>query len=189
MENQLLYEIYTAYAGELSLYLYSLCRDRELANDLLQEVFLKAMLSLPPDHGNFRAWLYKVARNLCFNALRNQKREIASDDPVAETGLLGEFQIRKENRSPLDHILESERNRRLYKGILQLSSTASQVILLQYFGGLSQKEIATVLGISPGNVRVIALRARVQLREHMEAYEKEGTDSVDTSKGGATDEL
>ncbi|MBQ4504776.1 MAG: hypothetical protein II983_03805 [Firmicutes bacterium] len=55
MENQLLYELYEAYAGELSLYLYSICRDRELSKDLLQEVFLKAMLSLSTDHTNFRA--------------------------------------------------------------------------------------------------------------------------------------
>ena len=47
---------------------------------------------------------------------------------------------------------------------LKLSPAAGQVITLQYFGGLSQKEIASVLGISSGNVRVIALRARTQLK-------------------------
>ena len=167
MENQLLYELYEAYAGELSLYLYSICRDRELSKDLLQEVFLKAMLSLSTDHTNFRAWLYKVARNLCYNAMRDRKREVLTEEDAATTV-----------PSPLEHILESERNRRLYDGILHLSSVAAQVITLQYFGGLSQKEIASILGISPGNVRVIALRARSQLKESMEQYEGGGADEL-----------
>ena len=178
MENQLLYELYEAYAGELSLYLYSICRDRELARDLLQEVFLKAMLSLPSDHANFRAWLYQVARNLCYNAMRDRKREVVSDDPTAATALPGGSDDRGTERSPLEHILESERNRRLYEGILKLSPMASQVIVLQYFGGLSQKEIASILGLSPGNVRVIALRARSQLKDHMEPYEGGGRDEL-----------
>jgi len=171
MENQLLYELYEAYAGELSLYLYSICRDREMSQDLLQEVFLKAMLSLPSDHTNFRAWLYTVARNLCYNAMRDRKREVISDDPTAAI-------VPLDGTSTLDHILESERNRRLYEGILKLSPTASQVIVLQYFGGLSQKEIASILGLSPGNVRVIALRARSQLKDHMESYEGGGRDEL-----------
>jgi len=178
MENQLLYELYEAYAGELSLYLYSICRDRELAQDLLQEVFLKAILSLPSDHTNFRAWLYQVARNLCYNAMRDRKREVVSDDPTAATALPGGADDRRVERPPLEHILESERNRRLYEGILKLSPMASQVIVLQYFGGLSQKEIASILGLSPGNVRVIALRARSQLKDHMEPYEGGGRDEL-----------
>ena len=119
MENQLLYELYETYAGELALYLYSICRDRELTKDLLQEVFLKAMLSLPSDHNNFRAWLYKVARNLCFNTIRDRKQEVVQEPLLEETV-----------SSPLDHILESERNRRLYESILKLSPAAGQVITL-----------------------------------------------------------
>ena len=173
MENQLLYELYETYAGELALYLYSICRDRELTKDLLQEVFLKAMLSLPSDHNNFRAWLYKVARNLCFNAIRDRKQEVVQE-PLLEEIV----------SSPLDHILESERNRRLYESILKLSPAAGQVITLQYFGGLSQKEIASVLGISPGNVRVIALRARTQLKAYMEPYEKDRELEDGQNEGG-----
>lgn len=178
MENQLLYELYETYAGELALYLYSICRDRALAQDLLQEVFLKAMLSLPPGHINFRAWLYKVARNLCFNAIRDRKREVVQETLTEETA-----------PSPLDHILESERNRWLYEGILKLSPLAEQVIILQYFGGLSQKEIASILGISPGNVRVIALRARMQLKNEMELYEKGEDSCKEPFEGGKQDEL
>lgn len=172
MENKLLCQLYETYASELSLYLYSMCRDRDLAADLLQEVFLKAMLSLSPEHTNFRAWLYKVARNLCFNESRRRKREVVAEPPEGEaTWASGGNDAAPPE--PLVEILARERNQQLYQGILQLSPVASQVILLQYFGGLSQSEIAQVLDISPGNVRVIACRAKNQLRKHMEGYEDE----------------
>ena len=47
MENELLRQLYRKYRRELYLYLYSLCKNHELAEDLLQETFLKALLALP----------------------------------------------------------------------------------------------------------------------------------------------
>ncbi|MEA4892494.1 MAG: RNA polymerase sigma factor [Peptococcaceae bacterium] len=70
MERDLLKNLYCRYARELYLYLYSLCRSHAMAEDLLQEVFLKALLSLSESHGNMRAWLYLVARNLCLNQMK-----------------------------------------------------------------------------------------------------------------------
>ena len=63
VDNQILLKLYSLYQKELYLYLYSLCGDRYLAEDLLHETFLKALLALPDGHSNMRAWLYMVARN------------------------------------------------------------------------------------------------------------------------------
>lgn len=79
MDKDMLRQFYRRYADEIYLYLYSLCKSRETAEDLMQEVFLKALLSLPDQNENLRAWLYKVARNACFNELRNRKRELQSE--------------------------------------------------------------------------------------------------------------
>lgn len=183
MENQLLYELYRTYADEIALYLYSLCKDRSVAEDLLQEVFLKAMLSLPSDHANFRAWLYRVARNLCYNEMRGRKREVPAE-PVDVESTLCEGQrgsgcgTPQTPQTPLEQLLEREKTDRLYEAILELPPVPSSVIVMQYFGELSQKEIAEVLGISPGNVRVIACRAREQLRRSMESYEGGERDEI-----------
>ena len=67
MDRDILRQFYRRYSREIYLYLYSLCKSRETAEDLMQEVFLKALLSLPDQNENLRAWLYKVARNACFN--------------------------------------------------------------------------------------------------------------------------
>ena len=76
MDNEILLKLYGLYHKELYLYLYSLCGDRHLAEDLLHETFLKALLALPDGHANMRAWLYMVARNLFYNQWKKNSREI-----------------------------------------------------------------------------------------------------------------
>lgn len=55
MDNKILEMLYRQYQKELYLYLYSLGGDRQLAEDLLHETFLKALLALPDGHTNMRA--------------------------------------------------------------------------------------------------------------------------------------
>ena len=76
VDNELFMKLYGAYQKELYLYLYSLCRNRHQAEDLLHETFLKALLALPDGHTNMRAWLYMVARNLFYN--QQKKNEMIS---------------------------------------------------------------------------------------------------------------
>ncbi len=80
MDSRILSELYKAYAREIYLYLYSLCKDSHLAEDLMQESFCKAILALSPEHTNMRAWLYTVARNLCLNELKKRSREVCDEN-------------------------------------------------------------------------------------------------------------
>ena len=74
MDNELFMKLYGAYQKELYLYLYSLCRNRHQAEDLLHETFLKALLALPDIQicGHGFIWL----RGICFiiSRKRNQKK-------------------------------------------------------------------------------------------------------------------
>ncbi len=161
MDEKLLTQLYRMYSRELLLYLISLCHDAPLAEDLLQETFLKAILSLNAAHTNMRAWLYTVARNLCFNAVKKRDRE-------AQGRMLDhEYNL----NSPLDQLLDEERDHALYMALNQLEHRKREVLVLQYFGGLNQKEIAHVLGITAENVRMIAHRGRRELKKILE---KEG---------------
>ena len=67
------------YSEEIFLYLLSLSHDSLLAEDLVQETFLKAILSLDEKHPNIRAWLYRVARNLYFNEKKKLDRNVLTD--------------------------------------------------------------------------------------------------------------
>jgi RNA polymerase sigma-70 factor (ECF subfamily) len=157
--------VHEAYRDELFGFLIHATREREAAEDLLQEVFLRLIREdgagrTPTD---VRAWLYRVAANLA--ASRGRRRGVAQrwlqavrhPDPVEppETGYLRE-----------------ERNGELHRALGRLNADA-RVALLLAGHGFSGPEIGRALGRSDGATRVLLYRARVRLREVLEA---EGTD-------------
>ena len=164
VDNEILLKLYGLYQKELYLYLYSLCGDGHLAEDLLHETFLKALLALPDGHTNMRAWLYMVARNLFYNQQKKKSREILMEEQDY-------FPEKKTDEDLFEKILEEENRRMLYQAIRRLEIKKREIIQMQYFGGMSQKEIAAVLHITPENVRVLAYRAKKELKKYLE---KEG---------------
>ncbi len=164
MNKELLAELYLRYAREVYLYVYSLCRSRAAAEDLTQETFVRALVSLNDAHPNFRAWLYLTAKNLCLNEIKREKRN-KGGKTEAFSG---------EKKDLLEEYLKTERERLLYACIRRLPQMSRQIIFLEYFAALPVKEIAEVMQISPGNVRVIACRARKELRQLVERAEEGG---------------
>ncbi len=161
MDKELLNILYHRYSREIYLYLYSLSSDAALSEDLLQETFLKALLSLSDSHTNVRAWLYVVARNLYFNTFKKEKGKVS----------LEEMQ-RKDDEGEntlFDEIMQDENRRILYEAVNSLEPKKREVLQMQYFGNLSQKEIAAILHITPENVRVLSYRARRELKSYLEA--------------------
>ena len=150
------------YGREIYLYLYTLCKDHQLAEELRQETFLKAILSLPDSHTNVRAWLYTVARNLFYNTAKREGRRV---------GVLSE-EFEEEpadnSRNPENTVLDGLQNRALYEALLRLDSVKREIISLQYFSGMSGKEIAAILGLREENVRVLSYRAKKELKQLME---------------------
>ena len=159
MEQKLLTLVYEKYHRELYLYIYSLSRNHHIAEDLTQETFLKALLSLPEEHGNIRAWLYMVARNLFFNYREKASRNVSLEEEMKRSD---------EEKDLLANMIENERKLQLYQALKKLDMKKREILVLQYFGDLSQKEIAAVLHITPENVRVLAYRAKKELKKYME---------------------
>lgn len=154
-------QLYHQYGKELFLYLYSMCQQKELAEDLLQETFLKAILALPDSHTNMRAWLYKVARNLFYNLYKRNMREICDEE-----------YLKKISKLEVDEFLEEyifkQETRILYTAMQKLSPVKREVLELQYFGQMPLKEIANVLQLSQENARVLSHRAKKDLKKLME---------------------
>ena len=159
MDKRLLNELYTKYYKELYLYIYSLSHNREITEDLVQETFLKAILSLSDSHTNMRAWLYMVARNLYFTFAKKEKSKESLDE-LNDTP--------SPSAPVIEKIIENERRRVCFEALQSLQGAKKEILILQYFGGLSQKEIAATLHITPENVRVLSYRAKKELRKFME---------------------
>ena len=164
MENKILQQVYHKYHREIYLYLYSLCKNHEVAEDLTQETFLKAMLSLSETHANIRAWLYLVARNLYFNYSKKEYRNVLLDEGEMESAFYVDSA-----KETLERILTDERRRLLYQALKKLDERRREILTLQYCCNLSQKEIAALLKLNPENVRVLSYRGKRRLKEYMEA--------------------
>lgn len=166
MEKQLAEELYDRFYKEIYLYLLSLCKNVHVAEDLSQETFLKALLSLRDSHTNIRAWLYTVARNLYFNYRKKDSKVTLVDEFAEET--LGEGAD-----NLLSRLIDGENNRMLYKALGKINDRYREVLTLQYFGGLSQQEIGRMLKISLDNVRILTYRGKQQLKKELEALKYE----------------
>lgn len=162
MDKEPLRQLYGKYYKEIYLYLFSLCHNRELAEDLSQETFLKAIFSLHDNHANMRAWLYMVARNLYFNSTKHEKVNITIEEM--------EDVPNEKEVNMLENMIRNEQKQILYQALQHLPAFRREILCLHYFAGLSQREIAAILQVTPENVRVQAYRGRKQLKSYMEVH-------------------
>jgi len=164
MENDVLAVVYRTYSREIYLYLYGLSHNRQLSEDLMQETFVKALITVGTADMGIRAWLYKVARNLYFNTYRKDKRLI-----IGLENAENKAEKREEaEESPLSKLLRTEREEVLFKALNKLEGKKREVLLLQYFSGLSGKDIAKLLDITTENARILAFRGKKELKLYLE---------------------
>jgi len=151
-----------------------LLRDRGLAQDAVQEAFLAAFRGLDRFEGrsSLKTWLHRITVNAALSTLRRLKR--LAEQPMDE--LLPEFD-RYECRieapwsylSPLESILENEELRGLVGASIDaLPDTYRIVLQLRDIEGYDTEEVATLLGITEGNVKVRLHRARGALKKLLE---------------------
>ena len=117
-----------------------------------------------------RAWLYMVARNLYYNYYNRQKKQMTIESSDFEHAALKVHTSGREvliQSDILEEVLHKEEKKQLLEAVSQLKGQKKEVILLQYFGDFSQKEIAAVLKITPGNVKVLSYRAKKELKEYL----------------------
>lgn len=149
--------VFAAYHRRVYGYLVRMTRRRELAEDLLQDTFLRLAehgRKLAPDT-RLAAWLFTVAHRRVVSWARAQavRDQLAGDLPVAEPS----------ERSPLEALAESEAQLALERAFAGLAPPYREVALLVGVEGLAPSEVATILGATPESVRQRLSRARSQL--------------------------
>ena len=143
-------------------YLVNSLREPNLAEDILQETWLKAILALPKFRSRgvkFSAWLFAIARNECRQHWRRSSREIVEE-------------IKEENHpAALDFPETNLVNRIFVEDLLKtLPEEDREILCLRYTAGLSFKEIAGVLEITEITARVRAHRAVARARKILKDY-------------------
>ncbi|MBN2264829.1 MAG: sigma-70 family RNA polymerase sigma factor [Candidatus Aminicenantes bacterium] len=162
-------ELVARYQTKVFSMALSFTRNREVADDLAQEIFLKAYLALPKFHGKseFGTWVYRISMNHIKDYLRKKGRakEVSLDD-VPEVSFSDKDQAEKAERER-----ETEARRVLVQKQVQSLPEKYRVILtLRDIQGLAYEEIARILRLSPGTVDSRLHRARRMLRLRLAPY-------------------
>lgn len=140
--------------------------NREDAEDVTQEAFLKAYRSLDSYRGDskFSVWLYRIVSNLCLDLLRSRQRKPTQSLTVEDDdGEIGELEISDEHFSP-EKLLDRKLTREsVQRGLSALPDDARQILLLRELQGMSYEEIGQALDLEPGTVKSRIFRARKRL--------------------------
>lgn len=156
-------ELFSAYYKDIYRYLYSLCRDASLSEDLTSEVFLEVVKSI----GGFRAesdvktWLFSIARHRWFRYLRRKKRTIEAVELCELTERERESSVSTESA-----LLEREITERIYALIDEEQERPRRVALMR-IEGYSFYEIGRAVGISESSARVTFFRTKEKIRRKL----------------------
>ncbi len=160
MTRQIRYEaLVKALHGDLYRYAYWLCHEKQVAEDLVQETFLRAWRALDSlkDEKAAKSWLITILRRE--NARRFERKRF-------DMGEYEEATITDNHSVTTEQQLE---NHWLRNKISQLPPEYSEPLILQVLGGFSGEDIASMLNLNKNTVMTRLFRARNQLKEALEA--------------------
>lgn len=164
----LLAAVYAQYASALHSYAYRLLGNQEDADDVTQEVFIRVhgRIDQLRDPSRLRPWLYRIATNLCMDYLRRRARTrkifgiaVHIDGGGEEAEETGAWAIAEPGSTlAIDSVAERDHIR---LALRRMSPKYATCLVLHSAQGLSYREIAEILGITPGAAAVRLARARV----------------------------
>jgi len=142
---------------------YWLLQDREEAQDVVQDAYLRAFQAYPTFNGeHVKTWLLVIVRNTAFNALKRRKRKVKLISRIEELPLL---EVASEDPLPDTQIISEANRQLLLRTLAELPVTYRDIIVLRDVENLSYAEIAEVVGLPTGTVMSRLSRGRAQLRK------------------------
>ena len=162
------------YHGKIYGLTYNMCSNREDAEDLVQEIFVKAFQALPRFRGksSFYTWLYRIAVNKTINyrKKRNRKRALSLDAFDQEIKTDDVYHDLTSKGSPLRNISLSELQIKLNEALQNLSEKHRTVVVLHDMQGVPHEEIAKMVGASVGTIRSRLFYARRQMQTELSEF-------------------
>lgn len=152
-------EMYEKYASKIYKYIYSLCKNNDIAEEILQETFYNAMKNTESFKGNssIYTWLCKIAKNKWKNYLkRKSKIEFV---PLEEDTF---YNLDFENIEDKQELLG------VYQAINKLDSTTKEILLIKMHSNLTFKEIGNLFNKSEQWARTRFYRGKLKLKEELE---------------------
>lgn len=149
---------------------YRFISNRQIAEDLSQDVFMKVYKSAwrYRPRSRFQTWLYTIAKNVCLNELRRKRNLMVSLDETHESG---ENELRKEiadsGSDPDKALLEKEKAALIQAAINDLPENQRIAVILKRYDNFSYAQIAATLNITDKAVKSLLSRAKVNLKNKL----------------------
>ncbi len=151
--------LYIEYKDHIYNYIYRLCSNPDLAQDVVQQTFLKLMHD--PNLGSLshpKAYLFTIARNTLYDQWKKKREVLLANDDQEETGRM----VDDINPSPQEQVQESDLQKKVAGYINSLPEKSRELMVLRYTEDMSVKEISHVTGRSLSDVKVNLHRARLR---------------------------
>ncbi len=165
-------ELIRRYERPVFSLIFRMVRDRETAEDLSQETFIKVLNHVDKYRPEFKlsSWLFKIANNVAIDHLRRRQLDTVSMDgsPHAATATEIEatsFDVEARQETALEELESKELGSAIERAIATLRPEYRSCIMLRHVEGRSYEEIAATLDLPLGTVKTYIHRARHQLRD------------------------
>lgn len=145
---------------KLFRYAYRFLEDRDDAQDAVQEVFVKLwkMRDSMKDIKNIEAFAIRITRNYCLDKIKTKHTVSLDVNDYFKDRL-------SDSRDPHEELEQSDTMKELGRIMQELPEPQRSVIRMRDVEGYSNEEVGEILGLTPGNVRVLLSRARKKIRE------------------------
>ncbi|NIL99875.1 MAG: sigma-70 family RNA polymerase sigma factor [Acidobacteria bacterium] len=175
-DRQALETLYDRHKEKLLGYLLKMLGNRQTAEDVFHDVWIKVMQSLAqyrPVQGSFRPWLFRVAANAAVDRLRKERRRVgpALDAPAGnDTSERVIDRVPDDAPSPEAEGFGSEIGRALDEALARLPERQRNAVLLRHQQGMSYREISATLQVPENTAKTLVHRGARSLRERLAGW-------------------
>src|SRR5262249_32024190 len=169
-------ELVDLYQHRLVTVMHHLVGNKDEAEDLAQEVFLRVYRTRKKyrPRAQFSTWLFTIANNLALNALRRRQRKPVGPLGLRDSGRLGprpaEQLVRDRQHQPGERLQQRELAALVQQALEQLNERQRAAVVLNKFEDMNYAEIAEVMGLTTKAVKSLLSRARENLRVALKSY-------------------
>ena len=151
-------------------FIYRFLGNRQLSEDLAQDVFMKVYKSARRyrPRSKFQTWLYTIAKNTCLNELRrNRGRMVSLDEPITSDARVIKKEISDPHADPAGEFFQKEKKALIQAAINDLPENQRIAVILRRYESFSYVEIAATLSVTEKAVKSLLSRAKVNLKNKL----------------------
>lgn len=156
-------KIYDSYINAVYRYVYYRVNQEDV-EDVVEDVFVRVWENIDkyvPGEHPFSSWLFRIAHNLVVDHYRKTRKHISLRENLPK-------HVIQSDDDPADWASTKLNQAFVREALVELKESYQQILVLKYLSGFSNKEIADIIDLNEGNVRILQYRALKALRQILE---------------------